>query len=120
MASWPTTLPSPKLSGYKLTPLDQVIRTDMEGGNTRTRRRTTARVDKFAVAFDFNETQMAAFRAWYELDTGADGGNAWFTIAIPTGYGGVSSVSAKMTLAGADFIGRGAWIVSGQFEVRYA
>lgn len=32
MASWPETLPRPALAGYTLTPLDPVLRTNMEVG----------------------------------------------------------------------------------------
>ena len=37
--TWPNTLPLPSVEGYGLTPQEAVLRTDMESGPARQRRR---------------------------------------------------------------------------------
>lgn len=121
MAAYPSTLPGPLNTGYQLNPVDQVIRTEMEGGNTRSRRRTTARIDSFPLVFIYNKTQMAEFRDWFEDAIGADGGAAWFDISLDTGDGGELTVEARF-----DGIWQSArmsteyWKVTATLEVRYA
>lgn len=120
MASWPTTLPNPQVSGYTLKPVDQTVRTDMEGGASRARRRTKARNDKVSASWSMTDAQLAIFRAWFDDDTaGAAGGAAWFTCSLPVGATGLSSVTAK-------FIGSYTvplqdgwrWVVTGELEIR--
>lgn len=65
MRIWPDTLPGPIRPGYQLSPSDPSIRTDMEAGARRLRRISTARQDSVAVAWRFEDHEMAAFRAWY-------------------------------------------------------
>lgn len=120
MATWPSTLPAPLAGGYAVKPVDQTVRTDMEGGAARQRRRTTARNDKVAVSWVMRDAQAAIFRAWFEDDAaGAAGGAAWFAVALLLGTGGVVSVDARfvappmLTLIGAKI-----WTVSGELEVR--
>ena len=96
MATWPSTLPGPMLAGYALNPMDQSIRTDMEVGAARSRRRTVTRSDKLPVSWTFTDAQMAIFRAWFEnASTGADGGAGWFTLDLYVGDGGYSSKTCR-------------------------
>jgi hypothetical protein len=83
MATWPSTLPAPLNEGYSIEPQQQTIRTDMEVGNPRVRRRTAARVDNIPVAWMMTNAQFSAFRTWFDGD--GEGGAAWFTVAIPQG-----------------------------------
>jgi hypothetical protein len=66
MQAYPPTLPAPLVSGYTLSPVDQTVRTDMEVGAARVRRRTRARNDLIDVSWLFSPVQMAAFRQWFE------------------------------------------------------
>ena len=122
MSAFPATLPNPQVSGYQVSPLDQTARTDMESGAGRSRRRTAARNDQVAVVWQFTDTQMAAFREWFDADTvddGAAGGAAWFDLSLPVGDGGLDAVEAR-------FIGpfragmpsNLIWSVSATLEVR--
>jgi len=120
MASWPTTLPNPKVSGYTLKPVDQTVRTDMEGGASRTRRRTKARNDKVSASWNMSDAQLSIFRTWFDDDTaGAAGGAAWFTCSLLVGATGLSSITAK-------FIGPYTaplqdgfrWVVAADLEIR--
>jgi hypothetical protein len=121
MATYPTTLPAPLSDGYQLNPVEQVIRTDMESGYARTRRRTTARIDKFSISFVYTSTQMDAFRDWFESSSGADGGAAWFDVTLITGDGSSVTVEARFTgMWQATYRDKGLWQVVATIEVRYA
>lgn len=120
MATYPSTLPAPLSDGYQLNPGDQVIRTEMESGYTRTRRRTTARIDKFSAAFVYTSAQMDAFRDWFEDASGADGGAAWFDITLKTGDGSAITVEARFSGVWQASYRGGIWQVTATLEVRYA
>lgn len=121
MAAYPSTLPGPLNSGYQLNPVNQVIRTEMESGYTRARRRTTARVDRFPLAFIYTQSQMATFRDWFDDPTGADGGAAWFDIDLDTGDNGEITVEGRFAgIWQASRISTEFWKVTATIEVRYA
>jgi hypothetical protein len=119
MATWPATLPAPNLAGYQLAPVDQSLRTDMESGTARSRRQTKARNDRLQVGWVFTDAQMDIFRTWFENDSEAAGGSAWFVISLRIGNTGATSQEAR-------FIGpfqavlqkASLWAVSAQLEVR--
>lgn len=120
MASWPTTLPGINLSGYSVAPVDQTVRTDMEGGAARARRRTTARNDKITPTWVMTDAQFAIFRAWFDnASTGAAGGSSWFTISAAIGSTGMTSVEARF-IGPFKSAGVGAllWSVSAELEIR--
>lgn len=94
MATWPA-LPLPLVSGYGLNPIDQSIRTDMEVGASRARRRTSVRQDKLQVSWMFTDVQMATFRTWFDDAAQAAGGSAWFTINLAVGSTGIVSKTAR-------------------------
>jgi hypothetical protein len=119
MATWPATLPNPQTSGYAVTPVPQAMRTEMESGSAKTRRISRAKNDKVTLVWQFTDAQMAAFRTWFESDTDAAGGAAWFTISLPLGNTGLTSEEARFigeykmeALEGLN------WRVSAQVEVR--
>ena len=97
MPAWPVTLPAPQAPGYTLSPGDQTIRTDMEVGSPRVRRRTTARNDKLAVGWVLTDAQLDDLRDWFDDDvTGIAGGSAWFTALLAVGTGTTqASVEAR-------------------------
>lgn len=120
MASWPTTLPSPQLSGYSLTPLDKTVRTNMEVGAARARQRTFTRNDNLGVSWQMTDAQYTAFRAWFDDGTtGIAGGSAWFTVTLAIGTTGMQSVTARFIGAvSAVPFGYLSWTLSGKLEVR--
>lgn len=121
MAAYPSTLPKPITRGFQLQAGDMTVRTDMEVGAARVRRRTAARNDRLNVSMLFNDSQMAAFRTWFEQPTEADGGAAWFDVTIPSGDGGATALEARFVGAyQATAGGALTWQVSAQWEVRYA
>lgn len=119
MATWPATLPAPRLPDYQLAPVAQSLRTDMEFGAARSRRITSARLDQVAVSWVFTDAQLDAFRTWFEDDAEAAGGSAWFSILLRVGNTGATTQEAR-------FVGAfratphksDLWAVSAQLEVR--
>ena len=83
MATWPTTLPAPSLEGYGLETQDQTVRTEMEGGAARVRRRTTTNPDRFTLRFSMTAEQMVTFRAFWNADW--QHGAAWVFIPLKDG-----------------------------------
>ena len=119
MASFPTTLPAPLLRGYGLAPQAQTIRTEMEVGAPRVRRRSAARLDQLDVGWVFDQTQMAAFRTWFDDSAEAAGGAGWFTVTIDIGTGGSVSAEARFVDSWqAALADHGLWRVSAKLEVR--
>jgi len=120
MATWPSTLPNPQSDGYQVKPVDQMVRTDMDSGAARQRRRTTARNDKVTLSWLFTDAQAAAFRTWfYDATTGAAGGSNWFTVTLALALGGQTSVEARFTgPCQINHIGGLQWHVTGEVEVR--
>lgn len=117
MATWPSTLPPrPLATGYQIAPEDQTVRTDMEAGLARVRRRTRARNDRITAELVFSAEQFAAFRAWFDADTGAAGGAAWFT-GLELSLGDRNAIEARFTKAWQSTpAGPGLWRVSAEFE----
>jgi len=119
VAAWPSSLPDPLLAGYQLVPVDPAIRTDMEFGAQRVRRRSAARNDRISLAWQLTDAQMAIFRAWYETDAQAAGGAAWFYVTLAVGDGGAMQKEARFDGAWqATRQGGRTWWVTAQVEVR--
>ena len=93
---WPDTLPAAIEAGYGLRPVDQSIRTEMEVGQRRLRRITTARRDRVQLAWRMTDTEFEAFRAWHgdevrSLAGASDSLAGWSTTeAAITAGGGVA------------------------------
>jgi hypothetical protein len=120
MASWPTTLPNPQVNGYSLAPVDETVRTNMEFGAARARRRTSTRNDQLSAAWQMTDAQYTAFRTWFDdSTTGISGGASWFTVTLAIGTTGMQSVTARFVgpFQAAAF-GYLNWNVSGKLEIR--
>ncbi len=124
MAYWPVTLPAPRHDGYQLAQIDPAIRTAMEGGNVRSRRRTTARTDRIACTVRLTNTQFYTFRAWFDASDGANGGVSWFTVSLRTGgINGSALQTVEATFSGiwtSEHPSHDTWLVTMPLEVRYA
>ena len=62
---WPDRLPLPTLEGYGVQPGEAVLRTEMEAGPARQRRRFTDVPSRIAVRWVLQPDQFALFEAWY-------------------------------------------------------
>lgn len=116
MPAWPSTLPQATLPGHELAPDDSVIRTDMEAGRARARRRYTRAPTRTTVRWVFaTRQQFHVFESWWvlEIDHGASG----FTLSLPNGAG-MSTVTARFVEPyKARPLGGSAWEVTGTLEV---
>ncbi|EGK71900.1 hypothetical protein METUNv1_01678 [Methyloversatilis universalis FAM5] len=64
--TYPSFLPRPVLDGYAIDPVDPVVRTDMEAGPIRRRRRSTNPPTRLNVSWVFSSLQMSVFEAWHK------------------------------------------------------
>jgi hypothetical protein len=120
MATFPATLPVPSHNGYQLAPADQTVRTDMEVGAARQRRRTTARNDQISLTWIFTDAEMAVFRAWFDDSDEAAGGAAWFTgLYLALGETGLTSAECRFNgpYSASAMPGLN-WTVTAKLEVR--
>ena len=85
MASWPTSLPSPTVEGYGIQPQAAFIRTDMDQGPARQRRRFTTAPTHCPVRWLLTEAQLATLESWFDGSISA--GSAWFTVKLRNGQG---------------------------------
>lgn len=117
---WPATLPVPLVSGYSFGPVDATVRTDMDAGPARVRRRFTDTPDMLKAAWRFTEAQMAAFRAFWEDDIAS--GAAWFNLSLRDGRAaGMATRACRFNGPfHAQYEGAGIWTVQGELEVRLA
>lgn len=120
MATWPDTLPHPQASGYGIQAADCTVRTDMESGPARVRRRYTSAPDSITLRWVFTEAQMVIFRAFYESDF--QQGAAWVFMPIKDGRtaGMVSRECRPTSPFKAEYSGRDVWVVEMPVEVRNA
>jgi hypothetical protein len=82
--TWPETLPVDLLlDGFSKQPQSNVIRTSMDAGPKKTRRRYTARAIKFSGKQIFDAEELAVFE-WFYHTVLADGALR-FNLADPTG-----------------------------------
>jgi len=59
--TWPDTLPLPTVQGYNIQPGDTILRTEMEAGLARQRRRFTNAPTKVSVRWIMRRDQYAIF-----------------------------------------------------------
>lgn len=116
MPAWPASLPKPLRSGYGVEPESAFIRTDMESGPARQRKRFTAVPEGIAVSWRFKPAEMVTFRDFYADDINL--GTDYFTCDFDIGYG-IQTYNVRFTsapkfqpLPGMN------WSVSGKLEVR--
>jgi len=74
MATWPATFPGPALNTLKETPPDNTIRTKMDKGPHKVRRRTTANIRPISFGLKLTAAQTAELDTFYDTTTfsGAD------------------------------------------------
>lgn len=83
MAVWSTSLPQLQLmDGLSYAPSDQAIRTTMDTGPTKARRRFSVSVAEVQVPIILTGTQLAAFDTYYQ--TTLSGGTDTFTWTDPS------------------------------------
>jgi len=114
MPTWP--LNRPQQSGYILKPDDPVIRTSIESGPVRARRRFTQSSTLIDVNWFFNMTDFGIFETFHH-DELLDG-VSWFDIELMNGQG-ITTYSARFReIWSSSAIGGINWNVKGILEVK--
>lgn len=115
MATFPTAIPAPRLDGYALAPQDRTIRSEMDGGVARVRRRNTAPpITHITATWTCGADVFALLDGWLDAY-----GHDWFDIQL-VGPIGPETVSARtMGARTARPVGTTAlWEVSAALEIR--
>lgn len=82
---FPTTLPNVLMTNYGFKPGNPNIRTEMEAGLARVRRRFISVPTDFQVQWEFTRAELGIFEEFYENDLLS--GSAWFNIKLVNGVG---------------------------------
>lgn len=69
MPTWPITLPAPALNTLEESPPDNTIRTTMDKGADKVRRRTTANIRPISFSMMLTEAQTEILDDFYTADT---------------------------------------------------
>ncbi len=116
MIAWPDKLPFPTVEGYSIQPGDAIVRTDMEAGSARQRRRFTQVPSRIQVRWLMTQTQFAIFEAWYRWS--AKEGGAWFDITLLGGLGLLSQQARFTQPFQTQLVTGTLWEICTELEVR--
>lgn len=119
MPTWPSTLPQLPLSdSYSESPQSQVLRSSMDAGPPKTRRRFTAATRAIPMSFTLTNAQVEIFETWFDADI--QGGSLPFDMIQPR-----TGIAVTMLISGEPPyqltpIGTGSeyWRLSMQLEVQ--
>ena len=113
---FPAGLPCPLRDGYDLNPVQSFMRTPMDSGRARQRRKFTSVPEMVNVSWHFQDNEAAAFEAWFRdaIHDGAD----WFNIELKTPVG-VQPYVARFTemYKGGRIIGKSSWRFQAALEL---
>ena len=115
--AWPQTLPLPTVQGYVVQPGDSILRTEMEAGLARQRRRFTDVPTKVSVRWIMRRDQYAIFEGWYRWH--AKEGANWFAITLLGGLG-LLEQEARFTrqFSSRLLAGGTLWEITSELEIR--
>lgn len=114
---WPLSFTRPS-ENFKCEILPSSIRTNMDSGITRQRRRFTTDYAQLSVRWDFSDTEFGIFAAFHQYKLVQ--GSAWFTINLPLGGDGMQPHIARFVDGkySHDYVPVGYWAVSATLEVQ--
>lgn len=115
--TWPSTLPLPTVQGYSVQPGEAILRTEMEAGLARQRRRFTDVPTKVSVRWIMRRDQYAIFEGWYRWH--AREGASWFAITLLGGLG-LLEQEARFTrqFSSRLLAGGTLWEITSELEIR--
>lgn len=116
MIKWPDTLPLPTIQGYSVQPNDSILRTEMEAGPARQRRRFTQTPTRVGVRWVMRQDQFALFESWYRFQ--AREGGAWFEIELLGGLGLLEQEARFTRQFQAQLFAGVLWEISSELEIR--
>ena len=113
---FPKHLPYPLINGYSIKPDEAIIRTNMEAGPARQRRRYTQTPSKISVRWVMSKEQFSLFEAWYKYY--AKEGAEWFFINLLGGLGILEQEARFTKQFEAKLLNGVLWEVSSELEIR--
>lgn len=117
MIVYPKQLPLPLLEGYKLSTISPLMRTKLENGRSRQRRKFTNVPTEPSFKWIFNDQEAAFFEAWFAriLMDGA----LWFLAPLKTPLG-LKDYECRFTdiYDGPELVGIDHWRYSVTLELR--
>mgnify|MGYP001181781321 FL=1 len=115
--TWPQTLPLPTVQGYGVQPGEAILRTEMEAGLARQRRRFTDVPTKVSVRWIMRRDQYAILEGWYRWH--AREGASWFAITLLGGLG-LLEQEARFTrqFSSRLLAGGTLWEITSELEIR--
>jgi hypothetical protein len=114
---YPADLPLPLRSGYGLNHVSPMMRTELESGRARQRRRYTSVPSIASVAWVFTQSEAQLFEAWFRwtLSDGVEWFNA--TLRTPLGLMPYECRFVEM-YSGPDLVGMDRWQLGASLEIR--
>ena len=85
MADYPSTLPLPEGSDYRFEFGSMILRSDMDDGFPRQRRRFTSHVDSFPLFIYVDDAGLAEWERFVKDDI--NGGASWFNMPLRDSQG---------------------------------
>lgn len=116
LVEYPTQLPMPDLSGYELNPVSPFIRTNMESGRARQRRRFTSVPVMVPFTITLKNVHLQIFEGWFRwlINDGVD----WFMGPAKTALG-VRNYEMRFTqMYRLTPISPTEWLVTTEIELR--
>ena len=114
--NFPEKLPYPTTEGYAIKPGEAIVRTDMEAGPARQRRRYTQTPSKISVRWVMNREQFSLFEAWYKYY--AKEGAEWFNITLLGGLGLMEQEARFTQQFEAKLLNGYLWEITSELEIR--
>lgn len=113
---WPNNLPLPTVQDYSVQPGDAILRTEMEAGPARQRRRFTQVPTRVNVRWVMRADQFALFEAWYRWQ--AKEGGAWFQVSLLGGLGLLAQEARFTRPFQAQLLKGTLWEIRSELEIR--
>lgn len=114
---YPAGLPLPLRSGYGLNHVSPMMRTELESGRARQRRRYTSVPSIASVSWIFTQAEAQLFEAWFRwtLSDGAE----WFNAELRTPLGLMPYECRFVEMySGPDLVGVDRWQIGASLEIR--
>lgn len=115
MIKFPALLPAPS-QDFSITPDTNMVRTNMDSGRTRQRKKNTQRYNSAQITWQFDDTEFSIFKGflYYEAQDGA----GWFEANLFTGE---TLIPHKIRLVNgqytASYTAWGGWAVSATVDL---
>lgn len=117
MIEYPEGLPLPLREGYAFQAVSPMVRSDLQSGRARQRRRFTSVPTMASVSWLLDDAQAQLFEAWWE--DALISGTEWFECPLKTPEG-IQNYAARFTdiYSGPNLTGRSHWRFTAELELR--